>query len=81
MLDTLINYLKQPSTYQGLTKVAAGLGFVTFPELFPLIITGLVLVDGLIDTFKDDDPDIMNTKRKQLAAKAEQLGMKVVPKG
>jgi len=80
MLESLISYLKQPSTYKGLTKVAAACGFVTFPETWPLIITGLVLLDGLVDTFKNDDPEKDLLKKKQLIAKAKQMGLDVRPK-
>jgi hypothetical protein len=77
MLDKLISYLKQPSTYKGLAKIAAAAGFVGFPETWPLLLTGLVLIDGLIDTMKNDDPEKALTQRKQLIAKAEQMGLKL----
>jgi len=80
MLDGLISYLKQPSTYKGLTKIAAACGFVTFPETWPLIITGLVLLDGFVDTLRNDDPEKDLLKRKQLIAKAKQMGLELKQK-
>ena len=80
MLDSLISYLKQPSTYKGIAKVVAAAGFTVAPEMWAAIVAGLVVVDGLVDTFRNDDPEKELLKRKQLIAKAKQMGLELKPK-
>ena len=77
MLESLISYLKQPSTYQGLSNIAAACGFAAFPAYWPLIVSGLGIVHGAIQVIKNDDPEKDLLKKKQLIAKAKQMGLKV----
>lgn len=80
MLENLISYLKQPSTYQGLSNIAAAAGFAAFPEYWPLIISGLGILHGAIQVVKNDDPEKDLLKKKQLMAKAKQMGLVVTNK-
>lgn len=80
MLENLINYLKQPSTYQGLATIAAAVGWATFPQYWQLLSVAYPIVLGAIMVVKNDnkpDPrEQAKLKLMQAKAKAIQLGIK-----
>jgi hypothetical protein len=75
MLESLISYLKQPSTYQGLSTIATAVGWVAFPQYFELMIVAYGIVMGGISVVKNDSPEKELLKKKQLIAKAKQMGL------
>ena len=79
MLESVLSYLKQPSTYQGLATIAAACGYAAFPAHMPIIITALGIVVGLIQAGKNDDPNKALLKQKQFMAKARQMGYELTP--
>jgi hypothetical protein len=61
-------------------KVAAAAGFVVAPEMWAAILAGLVIVDGLVDTIRNDDPEKELLRKKQLIARAAQMGLELKEK-
>ena len=54
MLETLINYLQQASTWRGIISIATAAGVVLSPELqVQIIATGLALM-GLINVIRNE---------------------------
>jgi len=54
-IEKLLRYMKQPSTWQGITAVAATAGYTLAPEYQTAIIAIGTLALGLIQCFKDED--------------------------
>lgn len=54
-MQTIIRYLKQPSTWKGLVSIATGFGVALSPEQIAAIVAVGVSVVGAIDTFWDED--------------------------
>lgn len=54
ILETILNYLGQASTYKGLFAVLGAFGIALKPELTDAIIACALGVIGLIDVFVDD---------------------------
>lgn len=51
-MQTLIDYLKQESTWRGLIQIAAAFGCVFSPEQAGAIIAAGLAAVGIINTFK-----------------------------
>lgn len=54
-MDTILKYLKQPSTWQGLVGIIAAFGMTLSPEQSAAIIAGGIGLVGIIDVFWDTD--------------------------
>jgi hypothetical protein len=54
-MDTLLSYLKQPSTWKGITGLIAVFGIVLSPEQSAGIITAGVSVVATIELFRNED--------------------------
>ena len=54
-METIIRYLKQPSTWQGLIAIVTSFGIALHPDQVAAIVAAGVGVVGLIDVFWDTD--------------------------
>ena len=54
-MQTLIKYMKQPSTWQGFVGIATAFGVALTPEQSAAIIAAGIGLVGLIDVFWDTD--------------------------
>jgi len=54
-METILKYLKQPSTWQGLIGIVTGFGVAVSPELSQAIIAAGVALIGLISVIKDEN--------------------------
>jgi len=54
-IEKLVRYLKQPSTWQGITAIAAAAGYTLTPDYKDAFFAAGALLLGLIQFFKDED--------------------------
>lgn len=54
-IEKLVRYLRQPSTWQGITAIAAAAGYTLTPEYKDAFFAAGALLLGLIQCFKDED--------------------------
>lgn len=54
ILDTLINYGKQPSTWRGLVTIATAAGLALSPQLWDAISLFAISAFGLIEVIKNE---------------------------
>jgi len=54
-MSTIINYLRQPSTWRGLIGVATALGLSLNPEQAAAIVAAAVALVGVVEVFRDED--------------------------
>jgi len=55
ILATIISYAKQPSTYRGLVYMLGAFGVSFNPQYYAGILAALLLVNGLINFFRNED--------------------------
>ncbi len=55
MFDTIIKYLKQPSTWKGLIGLLGAIGISLNPDQIAVIIPAIIGVVGVIEVFVDED--------------------------
>ena len=67
IIETVLNYLNQPSTYKGLFSVLAAFGVVLKPELADAIIACALGVIGLINVIVDEH-DVKHTVKTEAEA-------------
>jgi hypothetical protein len=65
MIDNILRFLRQPSTYKGLSGVLAAFGLIIEPDLWAEIGTALVAIVGVIEIIRDEDKPIVVKKDKQ----------------
>jgi len=54
-METLMSYLKQPSTLRGLIAIIASLGVVLSPELTEAIIATAVGAVGIVEVLRNEN--------------------------
>ena len=54
-MDTLLGYLKQPSTWCGLVGVVAAFGLTLSPEQSAAIVTLAVAAIAAVEVFRNED--------------------------
>lgn len=64
IIETILKYLNQPSTYKGLFSVLAAFGVVLKPELSDAIIACALGIIGLINVIVDEHEVIKNSNVK-----------------
>lgn len=55
-MNTLLNYLKQASTWRGIIAVAAALGLTLNPDQAAAIVAAAVALVGVVEVFRDEKP-------------------------
>ncbi len=64
IIETILKYLNQPSTYKGLFSVLAAFGVVLKPELSDAIIACALGIIGLINVIVDEHEVSKNSNVK-----------------
>lgn len=60
IIDTILKYLGQASTYKGLFSVLAAFGIILKPELSEAIIAFALAIIGLINVVMDEKVDAVS---------------------
>lgn len=55
-MNTVISYLKQPSTWRGIIAVAAAFGLSLNPEQAAAIVAAAVAAVGVLEVFRNENP-------------------------
>jgi len=58
MLDIILKYAKQPSTWRGFIAIATGAGLYISPDQVTAIVTAAVALAGVIEVFTDEDKKV-----------------------
>jgi len=53
--ETIVKFLKQPSTLKGLAGIAGAIGVSVAPNQIAAILTAVLSIVGAIDVFTDED--------------------------
>lgn len=54
-MNTILRYLRQPSTWQGFTGLLTAVGVALQPDQIAAVVTAGVAIVGIIDVFWDTD--------------------------
>ena len=54
-METIMKYLKQPSTWRGLIAILAGFGVTMSPEQVEAIVVAAVAALGVVEAFRNED--------------------------
>lgn len=70
ILQTLIVYARQPSTYRGLVYVLSAAGITLSPDHFMAIVAGMLLLNGLINVFRNEEKPKISPELVERAGEA-----------
>ena len=75
MLNSLVKYLKQPGTWQGIAVIAGALGYTLAPGYQEAILAAAGLMLGVIQVMKDEDRERTPITKEEVIEQAKEMGL------